>query len=297
MYYKINEEEYPILSEEEEKRLLVLYKFSSDENERKIAEDRLIGSNLKIILKQSLAYGKKCHVEPEALVSYGVEGLQMALKSYKLEKNFRLLTYALPWINKKIIYGCHKESGPVYFPDYVWEELQVFKKKWQELANVLGREPSYRPCSAECGKRYISELEEVLVYSDNAPFTAARYQTVVEAFEIQGNVLSLNAEICDGDGHGGKVLMDTIKDERLEKRNAAESLRSALEEELEKLKEKCDDGDDISCIIKKYFFEGKTIACICEETGKSKMQVDGLRKKGMMLLRSSPVLCNYISSN
>ena len=296
MYYKINEEEYPILSEEEEKRLLVLYKYSSDEKERKSAEEKLIGSNLKIILKQSLAYGRKCHVEPEVLVSYGVEGLQMALKRYKLEKNFRLLTYALPWINKKIIYGCHKESGPVQFPDYVWEELQVFKKKWQELAGVLGREPSYRPCSAECGKRYISELEEVLVYSDNAPFTATRYQTVVEAFEIQGNVLSLDAEVCIEDNNGGKLL-DIVEDKNLEKRNAAENLRRALEEELDKMRVKYDDGEDISCVIKKYFFEGKTIGCICEETGKNKTQVDSLKKKGMMLLRSSPVLCSYISNN
>ncbi len=295
MYYKLNEEDCKILSEEEEKRLIVICQYSSDKAERENAEYRLIESNLKMIIKQAAAYGKKAHVDPALLVSYGAEGMKQAIGNFDLSKNLRLLTYAVPWINKKIINGCHKESGVVYFPDYVWDELQLFRSKMQELTKVLGREPSYLPCSVDCGKKYVSELEEILVYSDNAPFTATHYKTIAEAYELQGGMLSLDAEMYGEDKENGKLL-DTVKDENQEKRNAADQLHAVLDEELEKLKGSYSDADEIIGVIKKYFFEGKTLASICEETGKTKAQIDCLKKKGLMFLQNSTVLSNYIAN-
>jgi len=92
--YLIEASKYPLLSEEEEKRLTLEYKKTQDpEIARKI-----VLSNLRLVIKIAMEYYYKVHSNIADLVQEGNVGLMMAVKKYDPEKGVRFPSYAQFWI-------------------------------------------------------------------------------------------------------------------------------------------------------------------------------------------------------
>jgi RNA polymerase sigma-32 factor len=92
---KINQ--FPILSEEEEKFLLQDF----FENQNNKSGHIVLNSHLRLVVKIAMQY-KKFHASLMDLIAEGNLGLLKALKNFNLKKEVRFSTYAMLWIKASI---------------------------------------------------------------------------------------------------------------------------------------------------------------------------------------------------
>lgn len=86
----------PLLTEKEERELVLQYKNGASEREREKAKNKLVESNLRFVISIAKKLGT-----PETfldLVSEGNIGLIKAIEKFNVDKECHLITYALSWI-------------------------------------------------------------------------------------------------------------------------------------------------------------------------------------------------------
>ena len=86
----------PLLTEKEERELVLQYKNGASEREREKAKNKLVESNLRFVISIAKKLGT-----PETfldLVSEGNIGLIKAVEKFNADKECHLITYALSWI-------------------------------------------------------------------------------------------------------------------------------------------------------------------------------------------------------
>lgn len=86
----------PLLTEKEERELVLQYKNGASEKEREKAKNKLVESNLRFVISIAKKLGT-----PETfldLVSEGNIGLIKAVEKFNVDKECHLITYALSWI-------------------------------------------------------------------------------------------------------------------------------------------------------------------------------------------------------
>lgn len=99
-----NEAFKPPLESEEEERLLVL----KEEGDLS-ATQKLIEHNLRLVAYIAKKF-EGCKIEMEDLISIGAVGLIKAVRTFKLDKNIRLATYASRCIENEILMGLRKTT-------------------------------------------------------------------------------------------------------------------------------------------------------------------------------------------
>src|SRR4051812_32537424 len=94
----------PMLSKQEEKRLILIYKNpSTSEVDRGKTKDKVIKSNLRFVFKQAKYYSKNDPTTFEELISAGNEGLLVGLEKYRPAEGKEFLTYAGWWVKQRIL--------------------------------------------------------------------------------------------------------------------------------------------------------------------------------------------------
>ena len=99
-----NDEFLPPLEYEEEKELLI-----RKENGDESAKEKLIEHNLRLVAYIAKKF-ENTGIESEDLISTGAIGLIKAVKTFKLDKNIRLATYASRCIENEILMQIRKIS-------------------------------------------------------------------------------------------------------------------------------------------------------------------------------------------
>lgn len=286
-------EEAQVLGDLDEAWILLKYSCEKDPKRKKMLKDQIVLSNQKFIMKYCAQYGKQWHLDPATLMSYGIEGLYAALDKYQDEKGTRFLTFAGYWIQKKIREGCRCESPTVVrLPNYMWDNLSTFKKKMGELTTVLARIPTYEPCTYDCGVENMSELEEVLVYSEEPMFTALDYANIVSAYRASGSPVSIDKKI-DGTDSEADSISDMIEDVEQTKNRVSTEMHWNIEEEFQNIIKNYKDGKNIVAVIRGTILEDRTDEAVAQELGISRSKVASLKEKGMQLLRRSKTLQCY----
>ena len=105
-----------LLSPEEEKRLLFLYKEYGDLE----AYQKLIRSNIRLIIKCAWRISrnwKAYNVSFDDLVSEGILGLIYSIINFDLNRNCKLSTYAYQWIEKRITTLIDKSHPVMQIPN------------------------------------------------------------------------------------------------------------------------------------------------------------------------------------
>jgi RNA polymerase sigma factor (sigma-70 family) len=90
------------LSSEDVRSLIVSYKKEKNEVKRDVLRDKIVATNVKLILKMANRAAKISRVPVADLFQNGVMGLLVALDKFKLNKNIKFSTYATPWVRKHI---------------------------------------------------------------------------------------------------------------------------------------------------------------------------------------------------
>ncbi len=143
-----------LLTQQEEKDLARAIR-----NDDESARQRLIQSNLRLVVKMAKKYVKK-GVSLLDLIQEGNRGLMMAVEKYDPERGFRFTTYASWWIKQALIRTIANQSRVIRLPVHMNETIARIKKTSRILSLQLGR----KPMTSEIAK-YIQMPEDKVEYA------------------------------------------------------------------------------------------------------------------------------------
>lgn len=147
------------------------------------AKEKIIISNMRLIVSIAKKYVLKSSLELTDLVSEGAIGLTRATEKFEIERGYKFSTYATYWIRQQIIRAIAEQSKTIRTPVHVNEILQKVRK-------VQGER--FQNGKKEYG---VEKLSEIL----NIPI-----QNLKDALESEGEHVSLNKSL-NGDEEGETV--------------------------------------------------------------------------------------------
>ncbi len=111
------------------------------ENEANLARERMIRSNLRLVVNIAKAYGNR-GMPLSDLIEEGNLGLLRAVEGFDPDMGARFSTYASWWIKQAIKRALINGVQPVHIPAYMVEMIARWKQAHSELTEELGRSPS-----------------------------------------------------------------------------------------------------------------------------------------------------------
>jgi len=176
---------YPLLTREEEAELAQRIERGDLE-----AKEKLINSNLRLVLKFARAYEGHGLSFPD-LVQEAMLGLIRAAEKFDYRKGFKFSTYAVLWIRQAVQRGLDNTGRQVRIPAHVAQRERKINRIAGELAAQLNREPT----DEEVAERAKVSLEDVLALRDLTKVTTSLDMPVGEGETTFGE---LQAEQDDG---------------------------------------------------------------------------------------------------
>ena len=147
------------------------------------AKEKIITSNMRLIVSIAKKYVLKSSLELTDLVSEGAIGLTRATEKFEIERGYKFSTYATYWIRQQIIRAIAEQSKTIRTPVHVNEILQKVRKVQNERFQNGKKEYD------------VEKLSEIL----NTPI-----QNLKDALESEGEHVSLNKSL-NGEEEGETV--------------------------------------------------------------------------------------------
>jgi len=127
-----------LLTADEEKELAARI-----DNGDKAARDRMIVSNLRLVVKIAKRYINR-GLPFLDLIEEGNMGLIKAVERFKLSKECRFSTYATWWIRQSIERALVNQSRTIRLPVHVSDDINKMLRVTRELVQKMNREPSIK---------------------------------------------------------------------------------------------------------------------------------------------------------
>jgi RNA polymerase primary sigma factor len=194
---------YPLLTREEEVELAQRIERGDLE-----AKERLINSNLRLVVKFALRYAGH-GLSREDLVQEAMLGLIRAAEKFDWRRGYKFSTYAVLWIKQAVQRGLDNTGRGVRIPAHIAQRERNVARAEADLRATLDREPT----DEEVAEHAKLPLDEVLAVRDLTRVTT-----------------SLDAPIGDGDTSLGELHAESatnLEDEVLE-REQEETVAAAL---------------------------------------------------------------------
>ncbi len=135
----------PLLSAEEERELS---RRMVEEND-KYARDRLIDSNLRLVVSIAKHYQNMHNMPFLDLIQEGNLGLMRAVEKFDYNKGFKFSTYGTWWIRQSITRAISDQARLMRLPVHMVETISRYNKAVKELLQELGRDPSIDEIAAK----------------------------------------------------------------------------------------------------------------------------------------------------
>lgn len=192
-------EEYPILSAKEEVELAKAIIDSSEE-----AKEKFINANYRLVVSIAKRYRKES-VDMLDLIQAGNIGLIKAVEKYDYKKGFKFSTYATWWIKQSITRYIDDCENTIRIPVHLHQRINFVKRKKQELANVLQREPSMEELAEVC-ELEVDKVLDILKRDKNI----VSLDTPIKEDEDSSLV-----EFIPSDAHFGDVVIHEVEQNNL----------------------------------------------------------------------------------
>ena len=192
-------EEYPMLSAKEEVELAKAIIDSSEE-----AKEKFINANYRLVVSIAKRYRKES-VDMLDLIQAGNIGLIKAVEKYDYKKGFKFSTYATWWIKQSITRYIDDCENTIRIPVPLHQRINFVKRKKQELANVLQREPSMEELAEVC-ELEVDKVLDILKRDKNI----VSLDTPIKEDEDSSLV-----EFIPSDAHFGDVVIHEVEQNNL----------------------------------------------------------------------------------
>lgn len=245
---EMNLPRYPLLSDQEMKRLLRLVK-EGDEEAREI----LTNCNLKLVFNLVQRFYNRGH-DLEDLFQIGTIGLIKAIDKFDLTYDVRFSTYAVPLIIGEIRRFL-RDDNPIKVSRSLKETVNKIHRAKEHLTTNLGREP------------VVTEIAEYLELPK---------EDIVQAMEAAQTPTSIFDTVYQDDGDPIYVI-DAVAGETEDSSGWFDKL--ALKEVLQKLPER------EKKVMLLRFFEDKTQSQVAEIMNISQVQVSRIERQALKNLR------------
>lgn len=245
---EMNLPRYPLLKDEEMRRLLILSHKGDVQ-----ARDRLINCNLKLVFNLVRRFQNRGY-ELEDLFQVGCIGLMKAIDKFDLNYDVKFSTYAVPMIVGEIRRFLRDDSSIKISRSIKEAAYKVYKIR-EQLYKRLGREPSIGEVAGELGM----PREEVVTALEAVQSPASIYETL---HQDEGDPI---------------FLLDHLKSNSSDEAPLLESM--AVKELLQKLPERD------SQIISWRFFDDQTQVEVARRLGLSQVQVSRLERQALKKLK------------
>lgn len=120
--------EFQLLTRDEELKL-----GAAARNGDKAARDKLIQSNLKLVVSVAKNYVNASNLPFEDIVAEGNLGLIVAVNKYNPDLGYRFSTCAVPWIKQAIIKGITDKSKTIRIPPHIYSQIIKMNKAIEQL--------------------------------------------------------------------------------------------------------------------------------------------------------------------
>ena len=114
----------------------MLYKWNNDKNHNRQSKKKNSSKN-----KSSSSSSNNNNLNKEDLIQEGMIGLTNAIDKFDLSKNVSFSTYAMYWIEARIIRYAKMKSNFIHIPEYMQSLISKLERKVYEM-NVLYNDPS-----------------------------------------------------------------------------------------------------------------------------------------------------------
>lgn len=248
----------PLLTAEEEKKLATAYQ-SGD----KQAKERLVSSNLRLVVMAAKHYSTRCSMSFEDLVQEGNIGLIRAVDSYNPTLGWRFSTYAMHWIKQAISRAILNSSRTIRIPIHIQELQSKYNKAQREFMNKNNREAT----TAEVAKILNIDIKKIK-----------------EIEELIKEPISLSTSLNDEDDGTVEDLVADPNADRPDDRIDNELLAKALNDLLDSL-----GGREKEIIIARYGLNGgkaKTLDQLGTEYGLTKERIRQIEQSALHKLRN-----------
>ena len=192
-------EEYPMLSAKEEVELAKAIIDSSEE-----AKEKFINANYRLVVSIAKRYRKES-VDMLDLIQAGNIVLIKAVEKYDYKKGFKFSTYATWWIKQSITRYIDDCENTIRIPVHLHQRINFVKRKKQELANVLQREPSMEELAEVC-ELEVDKVLDILKRDKNI----VSLDTPIKEDEDSSLV-----EFIPSDAHFGDVVIHEVEQNNL----------------------------------------------------------------------------------
>ncbi len=233
------------------------------------AKTQLIESNLRLVVRIA-----KNYLTPEVsildLIQEGNLGLMRAVSKYDYRKEVRFSTYASWWIKQSIVRALSNKKRVIRLPHRQEEKLRKINKVYNNLSQVLMREPTLVEIADEIG------LEE---------------HEVASIINSSGSVASLDSSLSADSGS----LHDVVEDTSFDPDRAL--MKKTLREDTLRFLDSLQEKERQILLYRFSFVSGKryTLKRIGDELGISPETVRQIEIRALKKLRSfSDELKEYV---
>lgn len=248
----LNTSELKLLGEDEQKRLLHIVRHGEGD-ERRIARDKLIEGNLRLVLSVIQKFAGRGE-NPDDLFQVGCIGLMKAIDNFDDTLDVKFSTYGVPMIIGEVRRHL-RDSSYIRVSRSMRDTAYKAMQAKERLQNELSRDPT---------------VEEISKEIDVPP------ESVVIALEAIVDPVSLYEPVFS-DGGDNVYVMDQISDSNGESSWLDElSIRDAIEALSEREKR----------ILRLRFYIGKTQMEAAREVGISQAQVSRIEKGAIEKIKS-----------
>ncbi|ALA97907.1 RNA polymerase sigma factor RpoD [Spiroplasma kunkelii CR2-3x] len=144
-----------ILTREEEIKYAKMLE-SSDPEERRFGRDKLITSNLKLVVSVARKHLNR-GLDFSDLIEEGNIGLIKAVDKFDYKRGFKFSTYATWWIRQATTRAIADQARTIRIPVHMVETINKLTRIERQLTQELGREPSYNEIAEKMGQGMVGE--------------------------------------------------------------------------------------------------------------------------------------------
>jgi RNA polymerase primary sigma factor len=196
---------YPLLTRDQEVELsAIVQDAASSEDERQEALDRLVQSNLRLVVRICRDFTRN-HFGLLDLVSVGNEGLIIAARKFEGTMGVPFANYAAYWIKQRVLKYQAEHGFHLRMPPYRAVIINKVVRIHTQLTQALGRAPS--------ADEIVERVNQLPVKS-TAKHARVTRQDVEEVLQMLQPVLELDAPMTDKDDASsfGAYFGETVSD-------------------------------------------------------------------------------------